>query len=137
VVQVEELNPEGGAIARTTKRAVTVRRRPLLEAPAFAGTLPAQLQALPNGSMRVEWTPVRDARETVVEVRDTQGGLIHDLAFSGTVGKLESLKPGSYRLRLRTRDQFGRLGPAGEERGLKVPDRSDLRAPAFKKIEVK
>jgi len=45
--------------------------------------------------------------------------------------------PGDYKVSLKSIDQHGRPGPEGEERVLRVPATSDVRAPKLKGMKVK
>ncbi len=57
--------------------------------------------------------------------------------FNSQSGALSGLMPGEYKVSLRSVDSNGRPGPNGEERVLRVPAQSNVRAPKLKGMKVK
>jgi hypothetical protein len=134
---VEAVDSHGVVLARTAKREIKVTAAPLLPAPVFAKTLPEQILANGSGSATVEWQEVQGASKYVISVKSADGKETKEYSFDSLAGQVRGLMPGEYKVALKTVDTHGRPGPEGEERPLKVPNQSDVKAPKFKGIKVK
>ena len=136
-VEVEALDAKGFALARTARRNLRILPAPLLPAPQFAEATPEEIKASGRGQARVVWQEVQGANQYIMVVTDPKTGKAKEYKFNGIAGKLRGLMPGDYNVSLKSVDEFGRPGPAGEERVLRVPATSDVRAPKVKGFKVK
>jgi hypothetical protein len=136
-VEVEAVDAKGLTLARSAVRSVSVQKRPLLSGPKFAKSIPPQVKAKRNGSAYVKWDGVKGAQSYVVEIKDEDGEIIKEYEAKSTQSTLRRLLPGEYSLSVKSVDQYGRRGPAGEEKDLVVPNESDVKAPKIKTINVR
>jgi flagellar hook assembly protein FlgD len=130
---------DGGKIvvAKSTLRDFQVQPRPLLEAPKFSERTPASIQAANNGSANFQWNPVQGAKGYVLVIKDPSGKTMKTEKFGATSNAtLNRLLPGQYKVSLSSVDEYNRVGSAGEEKTLIVPNVSDARPPAFKKFKI-
>lgn len=136
VAEVEAYSDKNTLLGRTPPRSVRVLAAPLLPPPAYASTVPQEITATGNGSAQVQWVEVKNAHQYVL-ITKTPSGTTQEYKFNSLQGALNNLMPGEYKLSLRSVDKSGRVGPAGEERTLKVPDLSSMRAPKLKGVKIK
>lgn len=137
LVEVEALTNKGDPLARTPRRTLRVLPAPLLPAPLFADSLPQQIEASKRGLAEIQWNKVQGANEYVLSVKTTDGEKLKEYRFNQVAGALKGLMPGDYKVSLKSVDEHGRQGPEGEERILRVPATSDMRAPKVKGFKVK
>ncbi len=137
LVEVEALDGDGQALARTPTREVRIFPAPLLPAPEFAASTPEKLEASQSGQVQVEWQPVQGAETYTLLIKDAAGEKRKEVSSQEAQSLLRGLMPGEYKISLRSVDQHGRPGPEGEERILRVPATSSLRAPKVKGVKVK
>jgi hypothetical protein len=137
VAEVEAFDDRGNLLARSVKREVKVVPAPLLPAPEFASTTPSEIEASGGGSANLQWKEVKGAEKYVLVIKTPDGKNPKEYNFSALEGSLKGLMPGQYKVSLRSIDQHGRVGQEGEERVLKVPSQSNVRAPKLKGMKVK
>lgn len=135
--EIEAVDHSGKVVARSQRRLVRVSSAPLLPPPQFAEGLPPEIMANGNGAASVQWQTVQGAARYMMILKDEKGEPKRELAFTTSEGQLRGLMPGDYKVVLRSVDQHGRVGPESEERALKVPNTSSLRAPKMKGLKVK
>lgn len=135
--EVEGLSKSGEALARTPRKRLQVHPAALLPAPQFAQTVPSEITASGSGLAKLSWAPVAGASKYMVILKGKAGEPARELAFESGDGELSNLMPGDYSVSLKSIDRFGRSGPEGEKRALKVPATSGMKAPKLKGIKVK
>lgn len=135
--EVEGLSKSGDALARTPRKRLQVHPAALLPAPQFAQSVPSEITASGSGLARLAWGTVAGASKYMVILKGKTGEPSRELAFENGDGELSNLMPGDYSVSLKTIDRFGRSGPEGETRPLKVPATSGMKAPKLKGIKVK
>lgn len=136
--EVEALSKTGETLARTTRKRLQVKAAALLPAPTFAQNTPPEIMASGSGNAKVAWSPVQGATKYMVILKSKSGQEpARELAFDKGAGDLSNLMPGEYSVTLKSVDRYGRSGPEGETRPLKVPATSAVKAPKFKGYKVK
>jgi hypothetical protein len=135
--EVEAFDDLGNVVARSATREVKVAGAPLLPGPQFADGTPKEIEATGGGAAQLKWQDVQGASQYVVQIQSKDGKDSKDYNFTAKEGSLKGLMPGEYKISLRSVDQNGRMGPPGDERVLKVPAQSNLRAPKLKGMKVK
>lgn len=137
-IEVEALNKEGKAVARSTVKTVVVQEKPLLPAPQFAQELPEVLKSDRRGNLSLKWTPVEGAQKYKIEVLNPENGeVIEERVSERNVASLTRLKPGQYKVKVKAVDRHNRDGNLSEDKALEVPKTSDIQAPVIKKLKVK
>lgn len=136
-VEVEALDEKGVVLARTPQRIQEVLQAPPPEAPAFADSVPEEIQADERGTAKVAWKPAEDAKEYVLTVKSEDGKNVRTLRSREARAELSKLRTGRYKVSLQSIDGLGRTGPEGAPRTLKVPEYSEVVAPKLKNIQVK
>lgn len=115
---------------------ISVEEMPLLGAPTL---LPEGdvLKAENSGRSQLNWTPIEGAKEYQLIIKRTDEKTeVLNKKYTTTKTTIQNLMPGQYSLEVFSIDQFGRLGSPAPARTLVVPDKSNLRAPAMKKVKV-
>jgi len=135
--EVEALNDRGQVVARSSSREVRVAPAPLLPGPQFVDGTPNEIEASGSGQAAFRWLGVEGAKQYVMEIQTPDGKTKKEYNFSALEGQLRGLMPGEYKVSVRAIDQNGRMGPPGEEKVLKVPNQSNMRAPKLKGVKVK
>lgn len=136
-VSVEAIDAKGAVLSRSSSRDVVVSMKPLLPAPSFSTRLPATVMAMRNGSATLTWEAVPGARSYLVEVKGEAGKTIRKEKTSSPATVLKDLLPGSYQVSLAAIDEHGRTGVWSADKSLSVPNLSDLKPPAFRKLNIK
>lgn len=136
-VQVESLNSEGTAIARSAEKTLNVNVAPLLAAPTFSPVLPNPIKADRKGAMTLQWMKVPEAVAYQVELLNPAGVAVKTQKVEGSQISYDKLRPGKMKVKVQAIDKAQRRGIASEAREVIVPDSSDVRAPKMMKVEVK
>lgn len=137
VAEVEAYDDRENLLARSPKREMKIASAPLLPAPQYTSDTPSEIEASGNGAANIEWNEVQGANQYVMEVKASDGKISKEYNFKTKNGSLSGLMPGEYKVSLRSIDEHGRPGPTGEERVLKVPKQSNVRAPKLKGVKIK
>ncbi len=90
-----------------------------------------------DGTAKVNWKPVAEAKQYQVQVIDSQGKVVQTTKVTSNSANLSNLKTGDYTITLNSIDKAGELGPASSEISLKIPEYSSVRAPKIKSMTVK
>ncbi len=90
-----------------------------------------------DGTAKVNWKPVAEAKQYQVQVLDSQGQVIQTTKVGTTSVNLSNLKTGDYKVTLNSIDRAGEVGSASREILLKIPEYSSVRAPKIKSMTVK
>lgn len=135
--QVQGVGQSGAVIGQTSIRRIRVAEQPLLPAPLFAESIPAKLKATARGNLQLMWTQVDGAAEYMIQLKDDDNEVIDKVTAKSESTVLKSLKPGQYKVNIFALDLHGRKGLEGETRPIVVENKSDVRAPAFKKFKVR
>lgn len=135
--EVEAFDDRNNLLARSPRREVKVTSAPLLPAPEFADNTPKEIEATGSGAANIQWQDVQGANQYVMQIKSSDGKTAKVYNFKTQSGALNGLMPGEYRVTLSSVDEHGRQGPNGEERTLKVPAQSAVRAPKLKGVKVK
>ena len=134
--EVVAIDESGEIVARSSQRSIAFEQVPPPGPPALAGT-EKEIQARDDGSLEVSWGKVEDAKEYEVQLKAADGKVVKTERVSGTKSTFKKLKPGPYKLGLRSIDSLGRMGPESEPRSIRVPEYSEVRAPKIKNVNVK
>jgi len=133
IASIEALDQDGQVLGKTSST-LNVSPSPLLPASDF---LPATgpLKAHEDGKIQLEWGKVEGAKEYQLSIQ--RGGKeLKKLTYKVTSTSLKNLLPGEYDLQISAVDASNRPGQPGPLRKLVVPEQSNVRAPAMKKIQV-
>lgn len=151
-VVVEGLDRTGQGIAKTPLRKVKVAWIPLLQPPEISSQN-NEILAQPNGVANITWKEVSRAKNYRMLVRPlsadspnwvpspdrdpaSEGGLFQDQKILGTQTSVRRLMPGRYALVMASIDEYGRQGAFSDVKIIIVSDKSDVRAPKIKNLEV-
>lgn len=134
IASVEALNKTGEVLGTSTSPPLSVLPRPLLDAPSFIpreGDLLAEM----NGKTELQWTPMEGAQDYWLIIKK-DGKELKKSRYRSPATALKNLLPGEYEVEVSATDAYGRPGEKSAPRKLLVPDKSGLRAPTLKKIQV-
>lgn len=135
-LQIEAIGANDIILSRSVRKVVNVEMRPLLGAPQFKNTDNNAYMARKNGSVQVEWDNNLEAKEYLLELKDLNGKIITSKRSRAPASVFNGLLPGNYKVGIKSVDKFNRIGPAGEEVNVVVPDKSNIRAPKLKRLKI-
>lgn len=135
IASVEAVDKDGAVIGKSPPRELAAKELPLLPAPVIQ---PADgiLKSREDGRTELVWGAVPGAKEYWLTITDKNGKELANKRYEATTTNLKNLMPGEYQVRLLAVDQFGRNGQQPTVRKLTVPDKSNVKAPALKRIKV-
>lgn len=138
---VAAYDKHGDNIGTSEVKQFNIQELPLLIAPKFLPNDTTELIAKPDGSVQLRWAPIESAALYSINVNsinenETQKKLITQQNSKNNFLNLNNLMPGLYKVQIKTIDQFGRSSQIAEQRTLKVPDKSEVKAPTLKRIKV-
>ena len=136
-VTIEALDSKGQLLGQSDSRTINVQREPLLPAPQWASNLPEKLKADGKGNLSLGWDEVEGAKRYMMILENNEGKTLQEKEISRTTASLNRLKPGEYKVYVRSVDGFKRPGLDGIKRSIEVPETSDIRAPRIKAMKVK
>lgn len=134
---VEALNAKGQTIAQSDPRTFTIKRKPLLPAPQWAQNTPESFKADPKGNLSFGWEPVEGAKNYLMILEGEDGKVVDKKEVSRTTASYSRLKPGQYRVKLKSVDTLQRPSEESSTKELYVPSLSDIKAPKIKNMKVK
>lgn len=134
---VEALNQKGQTIAQSDRRTVTVKRRPLLPAPQWTQNTPDTFKSDAKGNLSFGWEEVEGAKHYLMILETESGKVVEKKEVRRTTASFNRLKPGQYKVRLKTVDSLQRPSDESSAKDLLVPALSDIQAPKFKNLKVK
>ena len=134
-VSLEARDREGEVVARAKPQTINLKELPLLTQPIVRRPVGQQWEASGRGKLEVAWDALSGAKEYVCVVQREDGEEV--ARFTSAVPKvsLKGLLPGSFIVKIWAVDAFDRTGAVSQAR-LQVPNRSDVRAPAFRGVKV-
>lgn len=131
-VSLTAFNDDSDIVGQLDQLRVSAQPKPNLRAPALAKREP---EVSNSGHVYIQWDAVESAVEYQVEVR-APDGMVFSHASKNTNIELKKLFPGVYSYRVHGVDQTGNLGDPSTFGRFIVPEKSSLRAPKLKKMEV-
>lgn len=134
---VEALNAKGQTIAQSEPKTFTIKRKPLLPAPQWAQNTPESLKADPKGNLSFGWDPVEGAKHYLMILESEDGKVVEKKEISRTTASYSRLKPGQYKVKLKSVDTLQRPSEDSSTKELYVPSLSDIKAPKIKNMKVK
>lgn len=137
VAVVEALNGQGLTVSATDAKIFQVKRKPLLPPPIWASETPPVVKADAKGNLSLGWQPVDGATSYLMVLQTPEGEVIEERPITRNLASINRMKPGEYKVQLKSVDGLKRAGPGGEAKIIQVPDTSDIRAPKIKKMKVK
>jgi hypothetical protein len=132
VVSVLAFNEDSDTVGSLDELHLSVSQKPPLHSPKLVTTEP---EATSSGKVYLRWENVEGAAEYHVEIR-APDGMIFSHASRYTSIELKKLFPGTYSFRVNGVDQAGNLGDPSDSGRFVIPEKSSLRAPKLKKMEV-
>ncbi|MGZ3746447.1 MAG: hypothetical protein ACXWRE_03790, partial [Pseudobdellovibrionaceae bacterium] len=135
IASLEAIDKEGQVIGTSPSRKIAIALLPLLPPPKLL-PLEGNLVAQGDGRTELQWEKLEGVKEYLLTISNKDGKEIKSLKYTTTQTALKNLMPGEYQLKLTAVDQHGRNSEGGTTRKLIVPDKSNLKAPALKKIKV-
>lgn len=137
-LEVEGLNAEGNAIARSGKKLYKVQEMELLPPPRFTTELPKTLKASRSGDFSLGWKQVKGATKYKFQLLSEDGEqILEEKIINRTTASLNRMRPGKYQITVKAVDQYERDGEPTKVRTLEVPRKSGIKAPTLNKINVK
>lgn len=133
---VEAFDKKGRLMGTSEPLELALESQPLLSSPLLLpeGTT---LKAGSDGKSELNWTAIDGAQEYQLKVISPEGREVFKKNLKTLKTTVTNLMPGQYTIEVQSIDRFGRLSTNMTPRPLVVPDKSNLRAPAVKKAEVK
>ncbi len=134
---VEAVNAKGQTVAQSDTRVFKVKRRPLLPAPQWAQNTPEVIKSDAKGNLSLGWEEVEGANHYLMILESEDGKVIDQKEVTRTTASLNRLKPGQYKVKLKSVDSLKRPGVESAAKPVVVPSLSDIRAPKIKQMKVK
>lgn len=134
---VEALNAKGQTMAQSDPRVFTVKRRPLLPAPQWTQNSPDVFKSDAKGNLSFAWEQVEGAKHYLMILESAEGTVIDKKELNRTTASFSRLKPGQYKVRLKSVDALQRPSEESRQKDLVVPSLSDIKAPKIKNMKVK
>lgn len=133
---VEAYDKKARLIGTTKPIDIQVSELPKLASPQFLSQEEV-IKAENSGRSTLNWTTIDGAVEYKLIVKNLKDqSEVLNKSYSSNQTILQNLMPGEYSLEITTIDQFGRSSTPLAPKTLIVPDKSNLRAPAMKKVKV-
>lgn len=136
VFEVQALDKEELILAATKIREITVLPPPPLDPPMLMDFDEKIRKANADGSIRVRWKQVADAKSYIVKIKEPGSKTEKIIEESKTGLDLKGLSPGRYQIRVSTVDERGIAGDPSEAKFIEVPKFSDIKAPKVNAIKV-
>lgn len=136
-VVIEAVNAKGNTIAQSDTRKFRVKRRPLLPAPQWAQNTPEIIKSDAKGNLSFGWEEVEGAKHYLMILENESGKVIEQKEVTRTTASLNRLKPGQYKVKLKSVDSLKRPGTESPAKPIVVPSLSDIKAPKIKNMKVK
>jgi len=133
---VEAVDENGVTVAQSTAKNFNVRRTSLLPAPRWAPNTPEIFKTDAKGNLNFAWEKVEGAEHYLLTLENESGEVVKSEEVQRTMASVNRLKPGEYKVHLKSVDALKRPGPANSK-GLSVPNNSDISAPTIKRMKVK
>lgn len=134
IASIEALDSNGLVIATSPSKIFNVAPLPLLPSVQF---YPAEgpLRASMDGRTSLEWQEIDGAKDYWLTIRKN-GKEVRRSKYQNNKTALRNLLPGEYEIEIVAEDNHGRMGQASPARKLIVPDKSNVKAPTLKRIQV-
>ncbi|MCB9072246.1 MAG: hypothetical protein H6623_01395 [Bdellovibrionaceae bacterium] len=136
IIQVQALNNSEQIIAESDLRTIMVKKFSLLPAPKWANNTPETFEADAKGNLQLAWQNVEGADHYIMII-ENEGKIVQKKKVDRTLASLSRLKPGKYKVHLKSVDRLKREGNEMSSKELIVPQNSDIGAPRIKSIKVK
>ncbi|MFN8847107.1 MAG: FecR domain-containing protein [Bdellovibrionales bacterium] len=135
LASVEAYDKKGRLMGASPGLEVQIQTQPLIPSPQL---LPPDgpIKASSDGRGELTWSSIEGAKEYEVKVFNKDKKEIFSRKVQNTKTVLVNLMPGEYSVEIVSIDEFNRTSPSSGTRTLIVPDKSNLRAPALKKVKV-
>ncbi len=135
LASVEAFDAKGRLMGKSEQLLLNVEEKPVLPAPQLL-PLEGQIVSRADGRGELTWKDIEGAKEYEMVVLSKDGKEFLKKRFKDNKMTLINLMPGEYTVNLVSIDEFGRASAVPTQRSLLVPDKSNLRAPALKKVKV-
>jgi hypothetical protein len=135
--EAEALDEAGTVVGRAPVRTQEFVQAAAPLAPEFSDSTPDSIEARDDGSLDIAWTPVADAKDYSIILKDEAGTVVKTATTNALRGSFSKLKPGKFTITLQAHDSVGRASPESAPRPLFVPEYSDVQAPTLRTINVK
>ncbi len=135
IASVEAYDKQGRLMGKSENMVLAVQPQPVLPAPQI---LPADgpITAGGDGKGVLSWSEIAGAKEYEVTLLSKDGKELLSHRDKKNQMILKNLMPGEYTVRVVSIDENNRPSDTPSEKTLIVPDKSNLRAPALKKVKV-
>ncbi len=135
LASVEAYDKKGRLMGRSENLTLQLQPKPLLPAPQL---VPAEgpLTTRADGTGEFQWSQIEGAQEYELKILNSEGKELVVKRATNTKMTLENMMPGEYSVSLVSIDSHSRPSPSPTRRTLVVPSKSQLRAPALKKVKV-
>lgn len=116
-------------IAASKSLIVNVSPPPILPPPKVLGFKDNIKYAKANGSIKVTWKNIQDAKSYNIKLKHKKSGKIRDRKSKKNSIKFKLLEPGEYSLEIASVNSIGQAGEFSESKTIKVPEVSNIKAP--------
>lgn len=137
VAIVEALNARGDVLAQSKPKIFTVQRLPLLPAPQWTRGAPEVFKTDAKGNLTFGWEKVEGAEHYLMVLENEEGKVVEQKKITRTTASFSRLKPGQYKVKLKSVDSKQRSSENSSSKELKVPATSDIGVPKIKSMKVK
>lgn len=134
-VLIEALNADLDTLGISPELKIEVVAAAPLRAPALAQSEKDVLKSNAKGQILLTWAAIEGSDSYELEVRSQDGRLISQ-STRRAEAQLNKLLPGTYEYRVWAIDTFGQAGERSGVRQFTVPEKSSLKSPKIKKVEV-
>jgi hypothetical protein len=135
LASVEAYDKKGRLMGASPGLEIQVQSQPLIPAPQLL-PIEGPIRASSDGRGELTWNSIQGAKEYEVKVFNKDKKEIFNRKIQNTKTVLVNLMPGEYSIEIVAFDEFNRPSSPSGARTLIVPDKSNLRAPALKKVKV-
>lgn len=136
VAYVEALNERGQVVGQSAGKSFEVKKFLLLPPPNWVQSAPDTFKTDPKGNLTFAWEEVPGADHYIMILENENGKILDQRKVDRTTASLKSLKPGNYKVLLKSVDAQKREGDQVNSKALVVPATSDINAPKFKSMKV-
>lgn len=131
-VTVDAFNAESDTVGSLPPLKVSVMLMPTLPAPALVAD---KLDANAKGEIVLQWKSITGANEYQIEIKTPEGKTFYQATKTPEL-ELKKLMPGVYNFNVMAIDQFGRPSARSPAGRITVPEKSFLKGPSLRRMEV-
>lgn len=134
--KVMALDQELKSIATLEELRVEVQEMPRLGPIVYLDASPLRT-ADGGGNLEINWHALEGAKAYRVRVVSDNDKVLVERDFKSPKASLNRMLPGNFKFEVQAIDQWGRAGAPNSDLRIEVPETSNIRAPAMKRVRVR